>query len=210
MKKLIDFVYGHARTVLPFCLAFLLLFSLAVPAQAAESDDEVKLYGKWELYFIPKYDAEPPDVDYTVTFSGDFSLGGTVLSYADMNYSSTKRIFYFDNWTVKLGSTGASIKIGGVLDFMDSPATISQEGFAAFCTMFRQLPPTGEDMVNDVFPIFTGIGAWIVSSVSGIIPMFYTDAEGLTFVGTLAVAALAIAVVLLLISLVRRFFQFRG
>lgn len=210
MKKIKEFVCRHARTVLPICAAILLLFSAAVPAQAAEADDEVKLYGRWELYFIPKYDAEPPDVDYTVNFSGDFSLGGTVLSYPDMNYSSSKRVFYFDNWTVKLSSSGASIKIGGVLDFMDSPATVSKEGFAAFCTMFRQIPPTGEDMVNDVFPIFAGIGAWIVSSVSGIMPMFYTEAEGLTFVGTLAVAALAIAVVLLLISLVRRFFQFRG
>ncbi len=210
MKKFKSFVHRHARTVLPFCFVFMLLFSLAVPALAAESDDTVKLYGKWELYFIPKYDSEPPDVDYTVTFSGDFSLGGTVLNYPDMNYSSSKRIFYFDNWTVKLGSTGASIKVGGVLDFMDSPATIPQEQFAAFCTMFRQLPPTGEDMVNDVFPIFTGIGTWLVSSVSGIMPMFYTEAEGLTFMGTLAVAALAIAVVLLLITLIRRFFQFRG
>ena len=209
MKKIKEFVLRHARIVLPFCFVFMLLFSLAVPAQAAEADEMVTLNGRWELYFIPKYDAEPPDVDYTVTFSGDFSLGGTVLSYADMNYSSTKRIFYFDNWTVKLGSTGASIKIGGVLDFMDSPATISQEGFAAFCTMFRQLPPTSEDLVNDVFPVFTGIGTWIVSSISGVIPMFYTEAEGLTFIGTLAAVSLGVAFVLLVIKLIRRFLRFR-
>lgn len=209
MKKIKSFFSRHLRTVLPICVAILLLFSAAVPAQAAESDDEVKLYGRWELYFIPKYDAEPPDVDYTVNFSGDFSLGGTVLSYPDMNYSSSKRVFYFDNWTVKLASSGATIKIGGVLDFMDSPATVSKEGFAAFCTMFRQLPPTSEDLVNDVFPVFTGIGTWLVGSIAGIIPMFYTETDGLTFVGTMAVCALGIAIVLLLVTWIRRFLRFR-
>lgn len=208
MKKLKLFLHRHARTVLPFCFALILMFSLAVPAQAA--DDEVTIRGRWELYYIPSYDGAPPDVDYKIFFSGDFSLGGTVLSYSDLDYSSTKRVFYFDDWTVRLASSGASIKVGGILDFMDSPATCSQESYAAFCTMFRQLPFTGEDMANDVFSIFSGIGSWIVGAFSSVTPMFYTEAEGLTFIGILAVAALAFAVVFLLISVIKRFLAFRG
>lgn len=65
-------------------------------------------------------------------------------------------------------------------------------------------------VLSTIFDVFSEVSSWIVEAVTGIIPMFYTAESGLTFLGVLAVASLAISVVFLLIGIVQNFLHFRG
>lgn len=69
------------------------------------------------------------------------------------------------------------------------------------------------NVLTDVLAIFSGVGDWIAEAVQALIPMFYiADGEGagLTFLGVLAVAGLAISVVFLIIGVIQNFLHFRG
>jgi hypothetical protein len=68
------------------------------------------------------------------------------------------------------------------------------------------------NVLADVLDIFSGVGEWIAEAVQTLIPMFYTAGEngGLTFLGVLAVAGLAISVVFLIIGVIQNFLHFRG
>lgn len=65
-------------------------------------------------------------------------------------------------------------------------------------------------VLESVLEIFTGVGEWISTAVTSFIPMFYAAETGLTFLGVLAVAGLAISVTFLLISIIQGFLHFRG
>lgn len=65
-------------------------------------------------------------------------------------------------------------------------------------------------VLESVLEIFTGVGEWISTAVTSFIPMFYVAETGLTFLGVLAVAGLAISVTFLLIGIIQRFLHFRG
>lgn len=70
-------------------------------------------------------------------------------------------------------------------------------------------------ILASILDVFSSVGEWISTSVNNMIPMFYTaggsGAEGeLTFLGTLAVAGLAISVVFLVIRVITNFMQFRA
>ena len=64
--------------------------------------------------------------------------------------------------------------------------------------------------LETILAIFSGIAEWITESVALCIPMFYVAETGLTFMGTLAVAGLAISVAFLLIGIVQKFLKFRA
>lgn len=68
------------------------------------------------------------------------------------------------------------------------------------------------NVLTDILGIFSGVGDWIVDAVNALVPMFYTAGEGggLTFLGVLAVAGLAISVVFLIIGVIQNFLHFRG
>lgn len=72
------------------------------------------------------------------------------------------------------------------------------------------------NILNDIFGVFEVVAEWLVTAVQSVIPMFYisTPAEGqtagLTFLGVLAVAGLALSVVFLLIGIIQRFLHFGG
>lgn len=55
-----------------------------------------------------------------------------------------------------------------------------------------------------------GVGEWISSAVTALIPMFYVAETGLTFLGVLGVAGLAFSVVFLIIGVIQNFLHFRG
>lgn len=65
-------------------------------------------------------------------------------------------------------------------------------------------------VLQAILDVFESIGAWIVTAVSDMIPMFYVAESGLTFLGVLAVAGLGVSVVFLLIGIVQRFLHFAG
>lgn len=71
-------------------------------------------------------------------------------------------------------------------------------------------------VLNAVLGVFTEIGTWIAGAVKQLIPMFYVsnpaegETAGLTFLGVLAVAGLAISVVFLIIGVIQNFLHFRG
>lgn len=66
-------------------------------------------------------------------------------------------------------------------------------------------------VLEAILDVFTGIGTWIAEAVTLVVPMFW-NAEGstLTFLGVLAVAGLAFAVIFLIIGLIQNFLHFRG
>lgn len=65
-------------------------------------------------------------------------------------------------------------------------------------------------VLSAILEVFMGIGEWISSAVTALIPMFYVSGTGLTFLGVLAVAGLAFSVVFLIIGLIQNFLHFRG
>lgn len=66
-----------------------------------------------------------------------------------------------------------------------------------------------------ILEVFTAVGEWFASVFNIIIPIFWTAAESggggsLTFLGTLAVMSLGLAIILLILNRVVDFLQFRG
>lgn len=65
-------------------------------------------------------------------------------------------------------------------------------------------------VLEKILAVFTQVITWITTAVNGLIPMFYSEENGLTFIGVLAVAGLAFAVVFLIIGLIQNFLHFRS
>lgn len=65
-------------------------------------------------------------------------------------------------------------------------------------------------VLTAILAVFTAIGQWISSAVLELVPMFYVEETGLTFLGVLAVAGLAFSVVFLMVGIIQRFLHFRG
>lgn len=71
------------------------------------------------------------------------------------------------------------------------------------------------DILDVVLKVFSGVGSWLVTMITSMIPIFYTAPTGetpgsLTFMGVLAVAGLAFSVVFLVMGIIQRFLHFRG
>lgn len=64
-------------------------------------------------------------------------------------------------------------------------------------------------VLNDILAVFLAVAEWISEAVLSLVPMFY-DENGLTFLGILSIAGLAISVAFLLIGIIQRFLNFRG
>ena len=69
---------------------------------------------------------------------------------------------------------------------------------------------TTANVLDSVFEVFTSVADWIPEAVNGLIPMFYAPETGLTFLGVLAVAGLAISVFFLVMGIIQNFLHFRG
>lgn len=67
-----------------------------------------------------------------------------------------------------------------------------------------------ENVLGAILEVFTSVGAWLSEAVTSMIPMFYVAETGLTFIGVLAVAGLAISVAFLLINIISNFLRFRA
>lgn len=63
-------------------------------------------------------------------------------------------------------------------------------------------------VIEALTSVWTEIMEWISTSITSLESLFYNAETGLTFVGVLTVAGVAIAVVLLLISMVKSLLRF--
>lgn len=66
------------------------------------------------------------------------------------------------------------------------------------------------NVLSAILEVFTSVGTWLSEAVTSMVPMFYVAETGLTFIGVLAVAGLAISVAFLLINVISNFLSFRG
>lgn len=65
-------------------------------------------------------------------------------------------------------------------------------------------------VLDAILDVFSNVGTWISEAVNQMTPMFYDASNGLTFLGVLAVAGLAISVVFLILGVIQNFLHFRG
>lgn len=65
-------------------------------------------------------------------------------------------------------------------------------------------------VLEAILDIFSSVASWIADAVASLVPMFYDAETGLTFLGVLAVAGLAISVAFLIIGVIQNFLHFRG
>lgn len=65
-------------------------------------------------------------------------------------------------------------------------------------------------VLDAILAVFMSVAEWISGAVTSLIPMFYVAETGLTFLGVLAVAGLAISVAFLIIGVIQNFLHFRG
>lgn len=65
-------------------------------------------------------------------------------------------------------------------------------------------------VLQSILAVFLSVGEWISTAVTSLTPMFWDSTNGLTFLGTLAVAGLAFSVAFLIIGLIQNFLHFRN
>lgn len=64
-------------------------------------------------------------------------------------------------------------------------------------------------VITAITAVFTAIGNWLVGSITAMEAVFWAEGA-LTFVGTLAVVGLAIAVILMVLAMIRSYLQLRA
>lgn len=65
-------------------------------------------------------------------------------------------------------------------------------------------------VLDSIISVFEAMAGWLGDAVSAMTPMFYDASTGLTFLGVLAVAGLAISVAFLILGVISNFLHFRG
>lgn len=64
-------------------------------------------------------------------------------------------------------------------------------------------------VLDKMLDVFEAVASWLTSAVQNVIPMFYAEETGLTFIGILAIASLAISVAFLLINVINSYLRFK-
>lgn len=64
-------------------------------------------------------------------------------------------------------------------------------------------------VITAITSVFTAIGEWLVTAITAMEAVFWVEGA-LTFVGTLAVVGLAIAVILMVLAMIRSYLQLRA
>lgn len=65
------------------------------------------------------------------------------------------------------------------------------------------------NVLTSILAVFDEVATWFADAINSLIPMFYEAETGLTFLGVLSVASLAIAIVLMLVRVIGDFIAFR-
>lgn len=64
-------------------------------------------------------------------------------------------------------------------------------------------------VITAITAVFTAIGEWLVTAITAMEVVFWAEGA-LTFIGTLAVVGLAIAVILMVLAMIRSYLQLRA
>lgn len=65
-------------------------------------------------------------------------------------------------------------------------------------------------VIKAVTDVFTAVMSWVMEAITTVIGVFYVAESGLTFLGVLALVALAISIFFLLVGLIQNFLHLRG
>ena len=65
-------------------------------------------------------------------------------------------------------------------------------------------------IITGMTDVFSAVFEWIGSALMGVIDVFYVAETGFTFLGVLALIALAISIFFLLIGIIQNFLHLRG
>lgn len=65
------------------------------------------------------------------------------------------------------------------------------------------------NVITAITQVFTSIGTWLVGAITAMEAVFWVDGA-LTFIGTLSVVGLAIAVILMVLAMIRSYLQLRA
>lgn len=68
---------------------------------------------------------------------------------------------------------------------------------------------TASSIVSAITTVFTAIGTWLVGAITAMEAVFWVDGA-LTFIGTLSVIGLSIAVILMVLAMIRSYLQLRA
>lgn len=137
--------------------------------------------------------------------------------------------FYYDGDAVITDAPPRTNSVGGFKNFGDEPLTIEVRSdkasvgcnydvrnFAVYAgdqssALLSQPDQTAGSVVSSFTQVFGSVGSWIAGQLGSTTSLFWNAGTGtLTFLGILAVCALALAVILLLVFVVVRFLRFRG
>lgn len=66
------------------------------------------------------------------------------------------------------------------------------------------------NILTSITSVFTAMGEWFVDIMPTLLGIFWQAETGLTILGYLAVASLAISVIFLIIGVIQNFLHFRG
>lgn len=66
------------------------------------------------------------------------------------------------------------------------------------------------EILTTILAVWTGLVDWFGEALAGVVPLFYTVEDGLTFIGVLTVLAIAFGVATKIIAMVRSYLQMRA
>lgn len=81
--------------------------------------------------------------------------------------------------------------------------------YFAFLTLAPSMP-SGDGLASAIFDLFDLVADWLSGAFSRFVGIFWSTETGLTFLGVLAVMALAIGVSFLILGVIQQFLHFRG
>jgi hypothetical protein len=64
-------------------------------------------------------------------------------------------------------------------------------------------------VIESVFNVFSAVATWISETIPSLTSMLYNATDGLTVLGTMAIASLSVSIAFMLIGIIIRFFQFK-
>ena len=167
---------------------------------SAPSDCIIVQYykGTGTLLFTILYVAETPGSMSVSLSDNSYSLSGRYYS-SSYNRSSNS----WNSPSLHTQDSGAAVLSSFVCVVTPSLLSSSTNPNFTVSSVTYHAPPTG------VLDVAGGVGSWLAGALGNSFEMFYADGA-LTFLGYLAIAALAFSLIFLIIGLVSRFLKFGG
>lgn len=204
---------GWFSRLLAFIGCLLLVSALAVPCFA---DDAVpnsdSVVGTWVFYDVLSIPDEFYDNEYHFSFFVyDIPYEGDV-GFTDFYFYYDEEIGYMDyiridgnQDTVYQDNVGWETQAYKTISIIEAP---TDPEFITWLNAHatKVVPEADPEQVTDVW---TQVMNWIVRALNAVQSVFYANGS-LTFLGSLAVIGVGIAIAFLVISVVTRFLQLRG